>query len=504
MSRTKKFVYNSFSLALLQLVTIAIGFIIPRVMIKTYGSEVNGLIISISGFIGYFSLAEAGLSGAAVYELYKPLISNDHKTINAIVSAVKKFYTVSGYIFMALTVLLVLLYPLCVRSSVVGVFGVSVLVFIIGIAGALELFTMAKYRVLLTADQKIYVLSFSSIISLALSASIIILSAYLKVNIIILKVAALAPILLRSLILYLYVKWKYKYINYNAEADMQALDKRWDVFYLQILGVVQVGAPIVILTVFTNLKLVSIYSIFTIIISGVSGVLGIFLNGLSSSVGNVIARKELKILQKTTEETESIFYGLLTIFFSITMVTLMPFVRLYTRGISDANYDLPTIGILFVINGIFSNLKAPQGMLVISAGMYKETRKQSTIQALILVVAGVILVPSFGLAGVLVASCLSNLYRVVDLLYFVPHNLTKLPIRKTFIKQFMVLICLIIIWISSRFVNICPNNYYEWFKYVFIVMFYSLLIAIAMTMLFDRTNLKYVYFRIRRFARLKR
>src|SRR3989339_832156 len=84
---------------------------------------------------------------------------------------------------MALTVLLVLLYPLCVRSSVVGVFGVSVLVFIIGIAGALELFTMAKYRVLLTADQKIYVLSFSSIISLALSASIIILSAYLNGNI---------------------------------------------------------------------------------------------------------------------------------------------------------------------------------------------------------------------------------------------------------------------------------------------------------------------------------
>lgn len=53
---------------------------------------------------------------------------------------------------------------------------------------------------------------------------------------------------------------------------------------------------------------------------------------------------------------------------------------------------------------------------------------QSTIQARFLVVGGVILGYSFGLTGVLVASCLSNFYRCVDLLFFIPKNVTHLPI----------------------------------------------------------------------------
>lgn len=40
----------------------------------TYGSETNGLITSLQQFIQYFTLLEAGLSGAAIFALYKPVI----------------------------------------------------------------------------------------------------------------------------------------------------------------------------------------------------------------------------------------------------------------------------------------------------------------------------------------------------------------------------------------------------------------------------------------------
>ena len=49
------------------------GFVTPLIMLKYYGSEVNGLVTSIGQFIVYFNLVEAGLSGAAIYALYKPL-----------------------------------------------------------------------------------------------------------------------------------------------------------------------------------------------------------------------------------------------------------------------------------------------------------------------------------------------------------------------------------------------------------------------------------------------
>ena len=56
MSRTVAFIKNSASTAFLQVITMFVGFFIPRIMIGTYGSEINGLVSSVSQFIAYFNL----------------------------------------------------------------------------------------------------------------------------------------------------------------------------------------------------------------------------------------------------------------------------------------------------------------------------------------------------------------------------------------------------------------------------------------------------------------
>ena len=43
-----------------QVVTIVVGLIVPRLIIKTYGSETNGLINSITQFLGYITLLDLG------------------------------------------------------------------------------------------------------------------------------------------------------------------------------------------------------------------------------------------------------------------------------------------------------------------------------------------------------------------------------------------------------------------------------------------------------------
>ena len=93
MSRTARFIKNSISTALMQATTMFVGFFVPRIMMSVYGSEINGLISSISQFIAYFNLVETGIAGAAVWALYKPLADRDNKVINSIIVAVKNFYT---------------------------------------------------------------------------------------------------------------------------------------------------------------------------------------------------------------------------------------------------------------------------------------------------------------------------------------------------------------------------------------------------------------------------
>ena len=74
-------------------------------------------------------------------------------------------------------------------------------------------------------------------------------------------------------------------------------------------------------------------------------------------------------------------------------------------------------------------------MLVIAAGLYRETRIQSTIQAAILVVGGIIFGAKNGLTGIMFASCLSNLYRCIDLYFFIPKMVTQME-RKATLKNY--------------------------------------------------------------------
>ncbi|MDD4320859.1 MAG: hypothetical protein PHH31_04820 [Acidaminococcaceae bacterium] len=500
MSRTKRFFYNSISTAFYQIIVMLAGFIVPRVMLTSYGSEVNGLVSSITQFIAYFNLVEAGLAGAAIYALYKPLADEDHKAINGIVTAAKKFYTQSGYIFISLTIGLAIIYPMLVKSDAVTPLNVGLLVLILGVNGALEFFTLAKYRAMFSADQRTYVISIASIVYIVAETLIIVLLAG-HVNIVVLRFVALFSIFLRSLILLFYARAKYKYLDFREKPNFAALNKRWDALYLQILGAIHTGAPVIIITFMLNLIMVSVYSIYNMVIAGIGGILGIFISGLSASFGDVIARGEQKTLQRAYGEFEFAYYSLLAVVYSIAFITIMSFIRIYTSGITDVNYDLPIIGFLFVLNGLLYNIKTPQGMLVISAGMYKETRWQTTIQGAIAVIGGVFLAPFFGVAGVLLGSIFSNIYRDIDLMFFIPRNLTKLSVRKTFYRVIRIFMCILVIWMPFFFVDLNPTGYLSWFTSAFGVGLYAVIIVVLSGLIFDRNDMKSLVRRIMRMVR---
>ena len=497
MTRTKKFMYNSISTALYQAIVMIVGLITPRILLQFYGSEINGLVSSINQFITYFSLVEAGIAGAAVYSLYKPLADNNHKAISGVVSAAKKFYIQSGWIFTLLVVGMALIYPLFVTAESMSAVMIGILVVVLGAKGFLEFFTLAKYRVILTADQRTYVISNASSIYVILQMIIIVVLAYLRVNIIVIYTMAIIALFARSIILMIYVRKKYPYINYKEEPNKKALNKRWDALFLQILQTVQTGAPIIIATIFTSLKDVSIYSVFNMVFVGVNGVLSIFVNGLSASFGDIIVREENDNLKKTYSEFEYSYYIIIAIVYAVSFIMIMPFINIYTNDITDANYNQPLIGALFVLNGILYNIKTPQGTLVISAGLYKETRYQNLTQALIIIVLGSILAPFWGITGILIASCLSNLYRDIDLSIFIPRKVTHLPIKDTYKRLIMMTLIIVITIIPAFFIEIHADGYIEWALIAVVAVIYSALVSAIIGYIFDREKLKSVLNRLK-------
>ena len=190
--------HNSLTTAFYQVIIMVAGFITPRVMLTCYGSEINGLVSSIQQFINYFTLVEAGISGAAVFSLYLPLAENDHKRINSIVSAARKFYFQAGYIFVALVGILAIVYPLMVSTTVLSPILVGLLVLSLGGKGFLDFFTLSKYRVLLTADQRTYVISIASSVYIILNTVIIVVLSIFKVNVVLVYALAILAMYVRS------------------------------------------------------------------------------------------------------------------------------------------------------------------------------------------------------------------------------------------------------------------------------------------------------------------
>ena len=59
--RSKKAIYNIVSSLVLQVVVLISGFIVPKLIISKFGSDVNGLLSSIAQFLAYISLLESGI-----------------------------------------------------------------------------------------------------------------------------------------------------------------------------------------------------------------------------------------------------------------------------------------------------------------------------------------------------------------------------------------------------------------------------------------------------------
>lgn len=501
-SRTIIFFKNSAGTAFMYFITMIAGFIVPRIMIEVYGSEINGLITSLTQFISYFNLLSVGISAAAVWALYKPLAEENYSLINAIIDSSEKKYRNAGIIFIILTLLLALLYPYFINVVALSNLEVFLLVLIIGISGIIEIFSVSKCTTLLTADQKIYVISLSSVIAVILNTLIVAILACFYVDIVIVRFVALISVLTRSFILNLYLKKYYKYLNLKKHYVDIKLDKWWDATLQQLLNIIQTGGPIILATIFTDLKTVSIFAIFNLVVNGVNSILSVCRSGVYTSFGNIIAKNESNVLKKVYNEFELSYYIMIAIVYSVAFVMIMPFIKIYTQDIADINYIIPSVGLLMLLNGLTLNLRTPQNTMVLAAGWYKETQKPNILQNVILILFGSIGGYYFGLKGIIVASIISNLYRNIDLLIFIPKYLLHISPSKTFIRVCLIYIICLVIYTISSFFSITINNFIEWFACSIIVFILTTIIVISIMFIFEKKTMLQICSRILNILRI--
>lgn len=484
--RSKKALFNLSANLLLQFVTALVGILLPRLMIEAYGSSINGMVSSINQFLRYLSLIEAGLGAASIAALYAPLASQQWGRLNAILSASHHFYRRVGYGFAGLVVLSSLLYPLLVHGQVPAITA-SMMVLILAGSGLVEYFVIGKYRVLLVADQKSYILSLIQTLGVILNAAVSILLIQAGFDVLITQSAAMLIFVSRVILVRGYVLRKYREVSYQATPDYQALDRRWDAFIHQLNNLIVNAAPILVITIFCSLKEVSVYAVFNMIFVAVNMFIAAFSTGLMASFGQLIANNDQETLRRSFGLYEYLYYGVLTWGYITAGVLILPFISIYTAGIQDAHYIRPELALLFVICGIVGNIRQPHYMLIQAAGHFRETKRQSLMESIIHLAASIALVQWLGVAGVLLGSLCAHLYRTPLLLYYAAKQILQGSLRHSMHRIIRIAVVSVMGMAPFMLLPLLqPTSWLEWILAACVISIGMLLVVISMNLIFER------------------
>lgn len=141
-----------------QVVLIVLGFLLPRLYLENFGSEVNGVLSTIKQIFVYMSLLEAGVGLATTQSLYKPVAENDHASVSSVVAATHAYYCKVGAVYAAMVLLLAVGYE-CFAPAGMASGVVFAIVILTGIPALFCFFFQAKYRILLEVDGRKYIIN---------------------------------------------------------------------------------------------------------------------------------------------------------------------------------------------------------------------------------------------------------------------------------------------------------------------------------------------------------
>ena len=475
------------------------GFLVPRAIIGVYGSEVNGLVTSLTQFIGYFALVEAGISGAATFSLYKPLAKGDWRGINIVASASRAFYQKSGAVFLALLVGLSVIYPVFVSAGALLPWEIVALTFLLGAKVVVDFFSLSKYRVFLTADKKNWLIQLASTVYTLLNTAIIIAFSYLRAPVVAVYALALVAVFARSAILAVYTRRCYSEFDCKVDYGDFKLPQRWDALFLQILGAVQSGVPVILATVLCeSMSEVSVLAVYLLISNGLQMIPNVLNTGMQALFGRQIADGDYEALRVSYRPYRALVYSVSAVACGCAFSLILPFVDLYAGGFSDADYHNALLGFLIVLNVFLFHGKSSQGLLVIAAGMYHETRWQTSVQALLIVVLGIPLTIEFGIAGTVAASCVSNAYRVVDLLLFEPTKISRDAVSSSFASFGLYALQTVLIALPGYLLAGFACTWALWAAVAAVLLLWGVAVVCLTLILLDKSSFRSIF---KRFVR---
>jgi len=224
--------------------------------------------------------------------------------------------------------------------------------------------------------------------------------------------------------------------------------------------------------------------------------------GIYSIFGNVMVSEKKEVFQKVYNDFECLYHMLVSILFGTAAVLIVPFVIIYTNGVKDANYNVPMLGILIILEALTNHCKMPPDIMISTSGCFRQTRPHCYWQMGTTLVSGAIfgfLLLPYGseasLCGIVAGVCLGNLVRTFLQLRYIPKNILDLPWQPSLVRMIRMFLTVGLIAAPLILWGPVPHRFFTWVMYAVALAAYSTVITLVVTWLFDRATLKALFAR---------
>lgn len=451
-----------FSTLAYQLVAIVSGMLIPQFMIGSYGSNVYGATSSISQFLSYVTLLEGGIGGVARAELYQPLAQNNKKDISRIYNTVVRYFRIIGILFLVYTFILACVYPQMADVSFFSTDYTFFLVIVISISTIAQYFWGIVNLTLLNADQKRYISNVVMIVTTAVNALMVIVLVKCGYDILTVKLCSSCIFVLRPVFFSWYVKKHYQ-LDAGAKGDKTVLKQKWTGIGQHLAYYLHTNTDVAVLTICADMKSVAVYSVYNLVVSSIRNIVTSLTGGMEAIFGELIAKKENKELARIYQHYELILSFSSLVLFGTAAILIIPFVKLYTKDFTDAQYIQPLFAFVVLITEAINCIFLPCCTLPIAANKFKETRWGAYGEALINIVVSCLLVVWNPLLGVAIGTAVSVLYKNLFYFFYVSRNILHISFRQGKNYLLYILVLLVLTIAGSLLINtISIDSMIEW------------------------------------------
>lgn len=463
MGSRKKIKYNLLWGIASEVLTIVLGIIIPRLILTSYGSEVNGLLGSVTQIYSYIALLEAGIGTATVQALYKTVGNKNKEKTNAVLAATNKYYHRTGVLYLLAIAIFSVVYPLVIDTEIPIMTIIFVIVFN-GLGSVINYWVQAKYFLLLQAEGKNYIKTVLTMgTNIFKNVAKIILMAY-GFDVVFVQVIAMMVSLIQMIYVTWYIKKYYNWIDLNVEPDYDAISQSKNVLVHQVSGLIFNNTDNIVLSVFCGLKVVSVYSMYTMLFGMISTALSTVSSSIVFLMGQIFHTDRKKFME-IFNCYELFYMTLVFVLYSVANFFILPFIDLYTQGIHDIEYIDTLLPLLFISTYLLSCGRSATNQVIYFAGHFKLTQNRSIVESAINIIVSIVAVQFWGIYGVLVGTLAALFYRSNDIIIYVNKRILNRSPWITYKRWFVNLAVFLVVLYVNKKLDFDLSSYKNVFLY---------------------------------------